>query len=60
MAFSIYYRTRPKAPDARQTKTEESGAYIKYVSISRSRITPQTGFSAAFLAEGSSFKSYES
>ncbi|MDP1808505.1 MAG: SBBP repeat-containing protein [Actinomycetota bacterium] len=43
------WRTRPKAPDARQTNAEVRERMCDYVTEPRWRITPQMGFSAAFL-----------
>jgi hypothetical protein len=48
MGLSVDDRTRPKAPDARQTNGEARDAYIKYVTEPRWRITSQMGLSVAF------------
>ncbi len=43
------WRTRPKAPDARLTKSEARDRMCHYVTEPRTRKTLQTGFSAALL-----------
>ena len=43
------WRTRPKAPGARQTNAGVKARTIGYATELRRRITTRTGFSAAFL-----------